>query len=168
MNTGVHREPGMIASNPTVGAVLSPLQLRHALRAHHEHEDDSVLAERADSAYLTNEGRRSSPVRSLDFTSIGEGSRIMHFIDPRRYRAIALHGEVYQGHYQHDWRDINHIQKLRSKYPVERPHLIPEHEPFPQGRTQEEIQRNRNFTRSHGSRKLPHGLLKCGHQLLMA
>eukprot|EP00443_Scrippsiella_acuminata_P025166 CAMPEP_0115242572 /NCGR_PEP_ID=MMETSP0270-20121206/39022_1 /TAXON_ID=71861 /ORGANISM="Scrippsiella trochoidea, Strain CCMP3099" /LENGTH=215 /DNA_ID=CAMNT_0002657643 /DNA_START=156 /DNA_END=803 /DNA_ORIENTATION=+ len=105
--------------------------------------------------------------RALDFWPLGESCRIMHHIQPKKYsRPISLHGEVYQGKYVFDWQGVDHIKKQRSRYPVGRQASL-SLGPYPQGLTQEELMRNRCFDRSHGSERMPAGLMQVGSLLLV-
>ncbi|CAE8616060.1 unnamed protein product [Polarella glacialis] len=114
----------------------------------------------------TNQGSRQD--RALDNWPLGEGMRIMHHIQPKKYRAISQRGDCYQGFWRTDWQDVTHIQALRSKYPASQQDV--EHKsigPFPQGMTQEELRKNRNFNMSHGGRRNTGGLVQVGGQFLI-
>jgi len=107
--------------------------------------------------------------RALDNWRLGESLRIMHHIEPKKYRAISLHGEVYQGHYRQDWQPVEHIQRLRNLYPAVRQSLNAAAAlfPFPQGMTQQEIVNNRGWERSLGSSRLPGGMMTVGSQTMI-
>mmetsp|Transcript_77214 Transcript_77214/g.238347 ORF Transcript_77214/g.238347 Transcript_77214/m.238347 type:complete len:211 (-) Transcript_77214:92-724(-) len=105
--------------------------------------------------------------RAVDCWRMGESMRIMHHIEPRKSRPISLHGEVFQGHYRHDWQNVKHIQDLRSMYPALREGRGGSKLPYPQGMTQRELLRNRCFDRSHGSSRFPRGMLTVGSQCLV-
>eukprot|EP00933_Yihiella_yeosuensis_P071596 TRINITY_DN79806_c0_g1_i1.p1 TRINITY_DN79806_c0_g1~~TRINITY_DN79806_c0_g1_i1.p1 ORF type:complete len:263 (+),score=35.46 TRINITY_DN79806_c0_g1_i1:115-789(+) len=105
--------------------------------------------------------------RALDCWPLGEGLRIMHHIQPKKYRAISLYGEVYQGHWATDWKDVSHVKQLRSKTPVGRASLQPAAGPVPQGMTDKELQRNRAFGESHGSTKLSQSIIRVGNVCLV-
>eukprot|EP00435_Cladocopium_sp_Y103_P072279 s44_g39.t1 len=71
----------------------------------------------ARSKSLGASGRASpSKGRALDNWRLGEGSRIMTYLQPKRYRPMSLYGEVFQGRWNTDWHDVSHITELRSKY----------------------------------------------------
>mmetsp|Transcript_35578 Transcript_35578/g.80350 ORF Transcript_35578/g.80350 Transcript_35578/m.80350 type:complete len:212 (-) Transcript_35578:167-802(-) len=103
--------------------------------------------------------------RALDYWRVGDSMRIMHHLEPKRYRAVSLHGQVFKGEYRHDWNDISHIQHLRGKVPAYNPRedLVGK-VPYPQGPTQAELLKNRCFGRSHGTSRFPGGLLQVGKQ----
>jgi len=114
---------------------------------------------------------RSVRERAVDFWKVGESMRIMHHIEPKKFRAISLYGEVFQGFYNSDWHSIEHVQHQRQRYPATRatwsPGSAEDSVPYPQGRTQQEINRNRNFGRSHGGTKITGGILRVGGQLIV-
>lgn len=97
-----------------------------------------------------------------NFAKLGDGLKIMHRIAPTKSRPISLHGEVFQGFWNTDWHKVDHIKTLRGRYPALRPGLEASLGPYPQGRCQEEINRNRNFARSHGSDRVPRGMIRIG------
>lgn len=88
-------------------------------------------------------------------------------IEPDKFRPISLHGEMFRGLYNFDWQEVSHIQRLRSRYPAGRDDMRLNLGPYPQGMTQEELVRNRNFDRSHGSGQFPSGMIRVGSQVLM-
>mmetsp|Transcript_68676 Transcript_68676/g.222665 ORF Transcript_68676/g.222665 Transcript_68676/m.222665 type:complete len:206 (+) Transcript_68676:149-766(+) len=90
--------------------------------------------------------------RALDCWQLGESCRIMHHIAPKKYRNISLHGEVYQGMWTTDWKDVGHMKELRNRYHVE---------------ARQEIMRNRGFDKSHGSQRMPLGLMRVGSLLMI-
>ncbi|CAL1136926.1 unnamed protein product [Cladocopium goreaui] len=54
--------------------------------------------------------------RALDNWRLGEGSRIMTYLQPKKYRPMSLYGEVFQGKWNTDWHDVSHITQLRAQY----------------------------------------------------
>jgi len=112
-------------------------------------------------------GQQSIRKRACDFWQIGDSMRIMHHIDPKKYRAISLHGEVYQGFYNHDWHSVEHIHAVRNKCPANRATLERAIGPYPQDGTQRDHNRNRNYSRSHGSVKVTGGVLRNGAMLMV-
>mmetsp|Transcript_21539 Transcript_21539/g.33524 ORF Transcript_21539/g.33524 Transcript_21539/m.33524 type:complete len:215 (-) Transcript_21539:61-705(-) len=111
---------------------------------------------------------RSIRERAVDFWKVGDSMRITNHIEPTKNRPISLFGEVFQGFYNHDWKNVEHVQKARNRIPAYRTDLgTSTGVPYPQGRSQEEIGRNRNFPRSHGSPKLPGGLIRVGAQCMV-
>eukprot|EP00434_Breviolum_minutum_P000785 symbB.v1.2.000693.t1/scaffold41.1/size391900/10 len=108
---------------------------------------------------------RASPSkgRALDNWRLGEGSRIMTYLQPKRYRPMSLYGEVFQGKWNTDWHDVSHISALREKYPWTRDSIqLKDLGPHPEGPSSQEIRRNRNFGPSHGAEKSVHGMIRCG------
>mmetsp|Transcript_152023 Transcript_152023/g.264948 ORF Transcript_152023/g.264948 Transcript_152023/m.264948 type:complete len:208 (-) Transcript_152023:112-735(-) len=97
-----------------------------------------------------------------NFAKVGDGLKIMHRIAPQKFRPISLHGEVFQGFWNTDWHRVDHIKNLRGRYPALRPGLQSTLGPYPQGKSQQEINRNRNFARSHGSNRIPRGMISVG------
>ena len=45
-------------------------------------------------------------MRALDNWRLGEGSRIMTYLQPKRYRPMSLYGEVFQGR----WNTVARLQ----------------------------------------------------------
>lgn len=69
------------------------------------------------SKSLGASGRASpSKGRALDNWRLGEGSRIMTYLQPKKYRPMSLYGEVFQGKWNTDWHDVSHITQLRAQY----------------------------------------------------
>merc|ERR1719433_1686031 len=109
----------------------------------------------------------SSPKdRAMDHWRTGESLRIMHHLEPKKYRSVSLHGQVFQGKYRQDWHDISHIQSLRAKLPAISGSGGGDNcVPYPQGPSQSELLKNRCFARSHGSSRFPGGFLRVGQQV---
>lgn len=105
--------------------------------------------------------------RALDHGRLGETCRIANHISPSKERRISNFGDVYQGFYSRDWQKVDHIPRLRMQYPAIREHQKAVSGPFPQGPSQEELVRNRGFASSHGSDRIPHGIIKSGSLLLV-
>eukprot|EP00928_Gymnodinium_smaydae_P099906 TRINITY_DN9663_c0_g1_i1.p1 TRINITY_DN9663_c0_g1~~TRINITY_DN9663_c0_g1_i1.p1 ORF type:complete len:228 (-),score=32.19 TRINITY_DN9663_c0_g1_i1:95-685(-) len=106
--------------------------------------------------------------RAMDFWKLGEGLRIMNHIQPTKLRQISLVGEVYQGFYIHDWKPVEARQSLRNTYPwSQRDSEVISGKPFPQGPTQAELHRNRNFDWSHGSVRKTGGYMVNGQQVMI-
>jgi hypothetical protein len=128
--------------------------------------EDTALGESLrSSGGSESPSKRAIRERAVDFWKVGDSMRIMHHIEPKKYRSIALHGDVYQGFYIHDWSNVEHVKKARGRYPANRRMVEAAKGPYPQGETQEEINRNRNFAPSHGTLKLTGGVLRTGAQL---
>mmetsp|Transcript_85990 Transcript_85990/g.221396 ORF Transcript_85990/g.221396 Transcript_85990/m.221396 type:complete len:272 (-) Transcript_85990:71-886(-) len=104
--------------------------------------------------------------RALDFWPLGHGSRIMHHIEPKKSRPISLTGDIYQGFPRQDFSEVDHLVASRCRYPAGRDQMQASPGPFPQGRSAEELRRNRNFDRSHGSMPLAHGMMRVGAQVM--
>lgn len=170
----------LLSPSSTIGrlSTLSPQQadpsrrvrtLRYRARTDSDLSPSAAGQEPADSPCSPGSyGSRQE--RALDFWPLGESCRIMHHIQPKKYsRPISLHGEVYQGRYNFDWQEVDHIKKQRSRYPSGRHQASVSTSigPYPQGFTQEELMRNRCFDRSHGSERMPAGLMQVGSSLLI-
>lgn len=105
--------------------------------------------------------------RAIDYWKVGDSMRIMHHIEPKKHRSISLFGDAYQGFFNHDWKSVEHIKALRGKCPANRMTLDPVTTPYPQGMSQEDINRNRNFAPSHGAPKITGGLCRSGALVLV-
>jgi len=112
-------------------------------------------------------GTRAIRERAIDYWKLGDSMRISHHIEPKTYRQISLYGEVFQGFYNHDWHNVEHIKAVRAKCPTARKLNMPICGPFPQGEDQEMNNRNRNYAGSHGSPKLTGGLMRQGGLLMV-
>ncbi|CAJ1441165.1 unnamed protein product [Effrenium voratum] len=108
---------------------------------------------------VTTPGTKS---RALDDWRVGEGSRIMNYLQPKKYRPMSLYGEAFQGKWNTDWHDVSHISALRQKYPWARESIELKALPHPEGPNAQEIRRNRNFGPSHGADKCVRGMIRCG------
>lgn len=76
------------------------------------------------------------------------------------------HGEG--AFYSGDWSPIDYKQKMRCLYPWNRSHQEGHSGPLPpQQPCEEAIRRNRCFATSHGSNRMPQGLLMVGKQALV-
>jgi hypothetical protein len=109
----------------------------------------------------------SSRSRALDNWKMGESCRIRSSLQPTKYRQISLYGDAFQGFHNHDWRDVSHVQHLRAKQPLGRQSMEVCQGPFPQGPTQDQLRRNRNFDRSHGSDRFVGGFFQIGSQVIV-
>lgn len=103
----------------------------------------------------------------MDSWRMGESLRIMHHIQPKKFRPISLHGEAFQGFYRSDWHSVQHVQDLRNMYPAVRESQSGPKLPYPQGLTQRELVKNRCFDRSHGSSRFPCGMITVGSQCMI-
>merc|ERR1719183_1106705 len=110
---------------------------------------------------------RSIREHATDHWKVGDSMRILHHIEPKKYRQISLYGEVFQGFYNHDWHHVDHIKHVRAKCPTNRRLLEPVSGPYPQGEIQEEHNRNRNYAASHGSPKVTGGVMRNGPLLMV-
>lgn len=104
--------------------------------------------------------------RALDFWPLGEGMRIANHIAPTKSRSIALTGEIYQGKPRSDWNDAKHVHAIRSQYPTGKLTMQASCGPFPQGMSPDELRRNRQFDRSHGSMRCDGGMMRVGSQVM--
>mmetsp|Transcript_32915 Transcript_32915/g.61678 ORF Transcript_32915/g.61678 Transcript_32915/m.61678 type:complete len:220 (-) Transcript_32915:62-721(-) len=145
---------------PKPGTPIDPAKRRHRLH---------YTMRIADSFSPTNsfgasmESSKDVKARALDNWHVGEGSRIMTYLQPKQYRPMSLYGEVFQGKWNTDWHDVSHIAALRQKYPWTRETIeLKELRPHPDGPNSQEIRRNRTFAPSHGSQKATHGMIRCG------
>mmetsp|Transcript_74 Transcript_74/g.127 ORF Transcript_74/g.127 Transcript_74/m.127 type:complete len:250 (+) Transcript_74:58-807(+) len=126
-------------------------------------DSDGSVRPNTQESLLSRPSSRARKARALDFWPSGEGSRIMNHISPKKHRPMSLSGPAHQGFFNQDWSGVGHIQRLRARYPALRANSGTSLGPFPQDISQEEVAMNRNFGRSHGSQKLPKGMMRVGN-----
>lgn len=118
---------------------------------------------------LVSEGEATRQDRAMDHWHLGHGLSIMHIIQPKNFRPMSMYGDAFRGVWTQDWKDINHISSLRSRY-VKEAACFQQSSigPFPQGFTAKDVGRNRAFGTTHGSQRSPAGVVKCGSLCMFA
>eukprot|EP00403_Amphidinium_massartii_P024372 CAMPEP_0178393600 /NCGR_PEP_ID=MMETSP0689_2-20121128/12270_1 /TAXON_ID=160604 /ORGANISM="Amphidinium massartii, Strain CS-259" /LENGTH=253 /DNA_ID=CAMNT_0020014195 /DNA_START=23 /DNA_END=784 /DNA_ORIENTATION=+ len=128
-------------------------------------EDSSMsMRPQTQESLLSRPTTRARRERALDFWPSGDGARIMNHICPQKTRPMSLSGPAHQGFHNSDWSKVDHIQRLRARYPALRASNNSSLGPMPQEFTMEEAAMNRNFGRSHGSQRMPKGVIQVGSQ----
>eukprot|EP00747_Dinoflagellata_sp_TGD_P188909 gnl/TRDRNA2_/TRDRNA2_48573_c0_seq1.p1 gnl/TRDRNA2_/TRDRNA2_48573_c0~~gnl/TRDRNA2_/TRDRNA2_48573_c0_seq1.p1 ORF type:complete len:275 (-),score=24.84 gnl/TRDRNA2_/TRDRNA2_48573_c0_seq1:125-886(-) len=120
---------------------------------------------RTSESVLDRSGRTGRGEHALDKWELGQRHTIMNHIEPSKFRDISLHGPSFRGFYNQDWSNVDHIRRLREQHPSLRMQgQAGGLGPYPQGLNCEEIGKNRNFGKSHGSKRFTSGLLILGRQ----